>query len=175
MKNAIIVLLSIIVLLLLCFAFERPKRINEVVVQIDTIRTVDTLKVPYVVLKIDTVFTEAQLIDIIDSANCVELAKQYYAKNVYQDTLKNDSTAMVVLIDTVFKNMLHERIVEVTVFEKTNYVQPVPIKFELLAGIGIVQNNPYINIGYSKDRFNVNAGVGNGLYLINVNYRIWKR
>ena len=65
----------------------------------DTIVYNDTTYIPKISyqVKIDT---------IIDT---VEVIKEYYTKNYYQDTIINDTTAFVVIMDTVYKNEIISR------------------------------------------------------------------
>ena len=45
----------------------------------------------------------------IDSVQCWALAKNFYSRIIYLDTLKNDSSAFIAISDTVYKNSLQGR------------------------------------------------------------------
>ena len=45
----------------------------------------------------------------IDSAKCMALAMAYYSRVLYCDTLLDDSSAFVAVLDTVYKNALQHR------------------------------------------------------------------
>ena len=96
-----------------------------------------------IVPRIDTFFK-------LDSQKCWQLAMNFYSKRIYQDTLKNDSSALIVLKDTVYQNKLHERML----FFKNNRptlinTTIIPNKNKLYIGPTIGRNLKEITIGGS--------------------------
>lgn len=103
-----------------------------------------------------------------------KILSQYYAKNVYKDTLKlDDSLGIVSLVDTIKENKIHHRTFKANVKEKvinnTIYVQEPP-KRQLYAGTYVGINNTEVlktlNVGLlykdKKDKiFHLGAGVIN--------------
>jgi hypothetical protein len=84
---------------------------DTVKVASDTIRYTDTTTKPYPIFK-DT--GSIQYIAIpIDTALIFDaytkLHHLYYTRNIYNDTLKNDTSALVIIADTVYKNELQNR------------------------------------------------------------------
>lgn len=158
-----------------CSHENAPQTITRT--EIDTLTIVDTLRIPTPYTVIDTFFTDADIITIIDSANCVQLAYNYYRTNVYIDTLKNDTTALIVLTDTVNMNKLKHRILDFRYYEKTHYIEPVTsiATWAFYGGVGIVTDKPYLNIGITKDKTNINIGYGKDIYLLNINYKLWSK
>lgn len=77
----------------------------------DTGKHIVNVDKPYPVIR-DTGSTEYILVPV-DSSQIFEayaaLHKLYYTRNIYMDTLKNDSAAFIALGDTVFKNELQQR------------------------------------------------------------------
>jgi len=72
-------------------------------VKYDTIERIVYIDRPYpyaVILPGDTV---------IDSTQCIEMYYQLYSQNIYNDTLLNDSTALISINDTVWMNELQHR------------------------------------------------------------------
>jgi len=50
------------------------------------------------------------ILEQIDSAQLYNIASCYFTKLLYCDTLKNDSDAFITLLDTVYMNQLHKRL-----------------------------------------------------------------
>jgi len=70
----------------------------------------DTLEkpVPYqVIVPSDTFWKDVDTATIFQK--CKQLYKDYYTKNIYNDTLRNDTSMLIVVIDTVFQNQLQKR------------------------------------------------------------------
>lgn len=54
-----------------------------------------------------------------DTAEMIKLIKLYYTRNIYRDTLKNDTSALVIISDTVFMNELQKRLL---IFQNRRYM-----------------------------------------------------
>ena len=103
----------------------------------------DTLEkpVPYqVILPGDTFWPDVDTTVILQK--CKQLYKDYYTKNVYNDTLRNDTSMFIAVIDTVCQNKLQKRILSsqnkriTTINTTTTIIGEVPVnKFYLGAGI----------------------------------------
>ena len=76
----------------------------------------DTVPAPYPVQQI---VVNVDSVPYADSAYCKALALKYYSMNIYNDTLLKDSTALIVLRDTVTKNMLRKRGLDFKNYQKT--------------------------------------------------------
>lgn len=113
----------------------------------DTVPYYDTAWLPgdtqYVLKPIDTMF----------------ILRDYYAKVKYIDTVKNDSSALIVLNETVFKNRISDRSVIFQNRRKTAIIQDRQKAFVLGIGgtltgldasIGYRQNINVFNITYSS-------------------------
>lgn len=117
-----------------------------------------TKPVPYqVITPADTFWKDVDTATILQQ--CRELYKGYYTKNIYADTLKNDTSALVVVIDTVTQNHLQKRTMlfqnrRPTVINTTTTIYgEIPVnKFYLGAGL---ETN--INPFFSKPNLTVNA------------------
>lgn len=103
----------------------------------------DTLEkpVPYqVILPGDTFWPDVDTTVILQK--CKQLYKDYYTKNVYNDTLRNDTSMFIAVIDTVYQNKLQKRILSsqnkriTTINTTTTIYGEIPVnKFYLGAGI----------------------------------------
>ena len=87
------------------------------------------------------------------------ILRDYYAKVKYIDTVKNDSSALIVLNETVFKNRISDRSVIFQNRRKTAIIQDRQNAFVLGIGgtltgldasIGYRQNINVFNITYSS-------------------------
>jgi len=82
---------------------------TDTIVKIDTVCKVITKHQPV----IDTfIITRTDTLNFTDSVFCKQLALEYYKRNIYQDTLLHDSSALIVLYDTAYMNGLCERKLE---------------------------------------------------------------
>ena len=110
---------------------------SDTVLKRDTIIKHDTIPAPYAV---EHIIPTVDSVPYTDSAYCRELALKYYAKNIYSDTLFKDSTAVIALKDTVYKNGLCKRALYFKQYKTTmivtNTIEPVP-KLKVFAGIDL--------------------------------------
>jgi len=110
-KSLLIIGVLVIIILLQRSCGGTGKPCPEVV-KTDTITiikhdtVVDTIYIdkpkPYETIVTDTIIK-------YDSAKCQLTYRLYYSKNIYRDILKDDSTALIILEDTVWKNELQHR------------------------------------------------------------------
>ncbi|MBC8147306.1 MAG: hypothetical protein H8E98_04920 [Bacteroidetes bacterium] len=71
-----------------------------------------------------------------------QILTEYFAKHYYQDTLVNDTNALIVVKDTITQNKIMYRNPVITIFphfiKQTTYiVQPQPLVRKVFLGIGI--------------------------------------
>ena len=73
---------------------------------------------------------------------CKEMYQDYYSKNIYLDTLKDDTSALIVLLDTVYQNKLQKRSMafqnrrSTLITTTTTIIGEIPVnKFYIGAGI----------------------------------------
>ncbi len=83
---------------------------------------------PYKVVDTDTIYQ-------LDSAECRELAKKYYAELIYNDTLINDSTLFFSISETVSRNMI--------VYRSVNYIQSKQVE-TITKTINVYDKNIFI-------------------------------
>jgi hypothetical protein len=73
---------------------------------------------------------------------CKLLYKDYYTKNIYADTLKDDTSALIVLLDTVYMNQLQKRSMafqnrrSTSIITTTTIIGEIPVN-KLYFGAGI--------------------------------------
>ena len=132
---------------------------RDTVLKRDTIIKHDTIPAPYAV---EHIVPTVDSVPYTDSAYCRDLALKYYAKNIYSDTLFKDSTAIIALKDTVYKNGLCKRELYFKQYKTTmivtNTIEPVPklkvfagidLSYELIAPAFMLEHNKYIyKIGF---------------------------
>jgi len=137
---------------LLSYEFEfspvqDPEVIIKEVVKLDTVTNTDTVYQPKYyyseVMKYDTVF------------DTVYILKDYNTKYSYSDTIQSDSSALIVINDTIYKNRIYSRNPVIEVYNKTinnTVVIPTPPKkWHLIAGGGVYGN---------LDSFGFDANIG---------------
>lgn len=97
--------------------------------------------VPYEVLvPVDSFWKDVDTAVILQK--CKEMYQDYYSRIVYNDTLKDDTSALITLIDTVYQNRLQKRILgfqnkrATSIITNTTIIGEIPRnKFYLGAGI----------------------------------------
>ena len=127
----------------------------------------------------------------IDSAKIfqayVALHKQLYTRNIYDDTLKNDTAALIALRDTVFANMLmgrsltYQNRTPVYYITKTVTMASTPLNHQLSIGADLNYNKG--NLGYDIGLIYQNKGVAYryaynplvGEHSFGVYARLWPR
>ena len=96
--------------------------------------------VPYkVVVPWDTVYPVLDSTELSNAYNAIR--KEFFSKNIYGDTLMNDSSALIIVQDTVFKNKLLQRELyfrnrRATVINNTNVIQEDK-RFKMYIGLGV--------------------------------------
>lgn len=136
----------------------------------DTLYVYDTAYVPEyidrVVTKYDTVIDTAYVI------------KDYSTKYYYSDTLMNDTNAIVIVNDTVYRNRILSRSKRINIFTHTKYETtyisvPEQPKWHIYAGAGVSGNpNTFgfdINAGFMSRKGTVYTV---GYDVVNMNYRV---
>lgn len=116
---------------------------DTIIVPGDPYPVYDTLEkpVPYQVLVPgDSFWRDVDTAVILQK--CKEMYQDYYSRIVYNDTLKNDTSALIILIDTVYQNRLQKRILgfqnrrATSIITNTTIIGEIPRnKFYLGAGI----------------------------------------
>ena len=119
---------------------------------------------PYKVIETDTIYQ-------LDSMQCQELAKKYYAELLYNDTLVNDSTLFFSIAETVSRNMIVYRSVNyrqskqvetitktINVYDKTIFTGDIGIvsdfkslKFAVKLGGSFVYKNNGVRLGVQSN------------------------
>jgi len=116
---------------------------DTIIVPGDPYPVYDTIEKPkpyQVIVPGDTFWPDVDTAVILQK--CKQLYKDYYTKNIYRDTLKDDTSALITLIDTVYQNKLQSRILgfqnrrPTSIITNTNIIGEIPVnKFYL--GVGI--------------------------------------
>lgn len=107
-QTIVILVLIILVLMKTCEGPAKPieKIVTKIEVRYDTLEVEKKVYIPKyqtrIVTKVDT-FTINKKIDTL------AILKDYYAKYVYQDTLKLDTLGYVVINDTITQNKIYSR------------------------------------------------------------------
>ena len=75
----------------------------------------------------------------------MQILSDYFSRHLYQDTLQNDSNALIVLTDTVSQNRIVYRYPQITLYPQTirqsTWVEvPKPLKNTLYLGMSIGRN-----------------------------------
>jgi len=142
----IIGIMTIVIILLLFQCSRKPEIVTTTVTETIPgdpypVISYKDKPVPYeVIIPSDTFWKDVDTAVILQK--CKLLYKDYYSKNIYCDTLKDDTSALIVLIDTIYQNKLQKRILgfqnrRLTVINTTiNNYGEIPVnKFYLGAGL----------------------------------------
>lgn len=141
----IAVLLVIIFFLRECNSPKCPdiKTITDTI-KGDSVPVIRQIKQPYPVftkLPPDTFWMR----HIIDTSfmlfQCRQIAKEFYAQHIFVDTLQNDTSALIVLMDSIYKNALHGRSLafqnrRATIINTTQVITPAEEKAKLKLFVG---------------------------------------
>jgi len=152
------VIVTIVILLQLCTRKDRITVVDKTV-RIDTIEKPtpnDTILNYEIKWKTATdTITQTDSIILIDSVKCLELAKMYYSKMIYNRTLVDDSLITFRLFDTVSQNQLQSSRYEY----KINRPQQV-VSNEKRFGLGLESDFSSCNIlgKYSSKDFDFFGG-----------------
>lgn len=129
------ILFGIILYLVEFKPVQEPEIIIKEVVKWDTITNNDTIYQPKYhyseVVKHDTIF------------DTLWMAIDYNTKYAYSDTAQNDSSALIVINDTIYQNRIYSRNPLIQVYNKTitrTIDQPMKMKWHLIAGGGVYGN-----------------------------------
>ena len=115
MKSIITYILAIIVVILTILLLLKDNVANrtessQFIVKGDSIVKWDTIRIPAPF----EVYSDPEIITLPADTQCIlewlELRNLYTQHKVYNDTLQNDTSALVVVIDTVYKNSLRKRV-----------------------------------------------------------------
>lgn len=114
----------------------------------------------------DTLWWADTVIFIID---------KYYAKNCYRDTLKDDSTAFILISDTISQNKILARTADIRIYNKTKIIQDNNKRFYIGAGTAFSFENVVFNgnFYYQKNKNIYGIGINsNKQILFNYIYQI---
>ena len=83
------------------YTVYKDKPVPKIVTYRDTIT--DTIT--------DTVVVDGDTVVIIEPVDTTKILAEYYAKVEYNDTVKNDSSALIVIREILYKNRIQDRLV----------------------------------------------------------------
>jgi hypothetical protein len=83
------------------YTVYKDKPVPKIVTYRDTIT--DTIT--------DTVIVDGDTVVIIEPVDTTKILAEYYAKVEYNDTVKNDSSALIVIKEILYKNRIQDRLV----------------------------------------------------------------
>lgn len=83
------------------YTVYKDKPVPKIVTYRDTIT--DTIT--------DTVIVDGDTVVIIEPVDTTKILAEYYAKVEYNDTVKNDSSALIVIREILYKNRIQDRLV----------------------------------------------------------------
>ena len=83
------------------YTVYKEKPVPKIVTYRDTITDIIT----------DTVIVDGDTVVIIEPVDTTKILAEYYAKVEYNDTVKNDSSALIVIKEILYKNRIQDRLV----------------------------------------------------------------
>ena len=186
MKNVIIAILTAlcIVLIILHYftennATQQVKTSNTYVIGKDTNLQWRIVNVPIP----ETIYSEPEIIMIPPDSNCIaewiNLYSNFSRTFVYSDTLKDDSSALVIVIDTIQKNKLYGRSFgfmnrRATEIITNNYTTVVNNDNGLYVGGGFLGNKFVGEVSVIRNRFEFDIGMYDKEVKFSVKYRLLK-
>ena len=150
----------------------RPEVVTETVTVSDTIHVTDsisypltdTVLVPYMVIKRDTVFITNE----IDTISMKKLFEDYFLTRLYDPTILNDSNGVIKLHMTVTENKLTGfSITEMTLYKDTEYIE------NTVSNIIKPKCGLYIGVGIGYDKLNNNLPLAGKIKFQDRKHRIY--
>ena len=186
MKKVFIAILSVLFILIIYLhyftennATQQLKTSNTYVIGKDTNVQWEIANVPIP----ETIYSEPEIIMIPPDSNCIaewiNLYSNYSQTLVYSDTLKDDSSALVIVVDTILKNKLYgrsfgfmnRRATEIII---NNYTTIVRNDNGLYVGGGFVGNKFGGEVSVIRNRFEFDIGTYDKEVKFAVKYRLLK-
>lgn len=156
-----------------------PEVITEVVTQWDTIKVAEKEYVPKYIRKTVVDIDTFQI-----PIDTISILKDYYAKYFYTDTIKIDTLGIIVINDTVTRNLISMRDVQSNIFIPTTTITNTIYlkKRELFGGISVgstpsaIQNlnGELLFINKKRQAYGVGAGIDNQFQPIYTVRMYWK-
>ena len=98
----------------------------------------------------DTVVVDGDTVVIIEPVDTTKILAEYYAKVEYNDTVKNDSSALIVIREILYKNRIQDRLVR---FQNRRATAIVDQRTQaLVAGVTAWQTGYDISVGMRLKR-----------------------
>lgn len=99
---------------------------------------------------IDTVIVDGETVVIIEPVDTTKILTEYYAKVEYNDTVKNDSSALIVIREVLSRNRIENRLVR---FQNRRATAVVEQRTQaLVAGLTAWQSGYDVSIGMRLKR-----------------------
>lgn len=122
------------------YTVYKDKPVPKIVTYRDTIT--DTIT--------DTVIVDGDTVVIIEPVDTTKILAEYYAKVEYVDTVKNDSSALIVINEVLYKNRIQDRLVR---FQNRKATAIVEQRAQaLVAGVTAWQTGYDISVGMRLKR-----------------------
>jgi hypothetical protein len=156
-----------------------PEVITEVVTQWDTIKVTEKEYVPKYIRK-----TVVEIDTFSVPIDTVSILKDYYAKYFYTDTIKIDTLGIIVINDTVTRNLISIRDVQSNLFIPTTTITNTIYlkKRELFGGVSVgssptaIQNlnGELLFINKKRQAYGIGAGINNQFQPVYTVRMYWK-
>lgn len=138
-KEILWILLIAVTIFFLGRVTKRDKVITNTVTIKDTITwTVENTKliydtIYYADIKYDTIIKNDTIIEEINNDDLINVYLDYFATKVYNDTIKNDSVATVIIKEDIAMNAIQNR--KVSFMSNLEYKVPIPANKGLSIGL----------------------------------------
>jgi hypothetical protein len=156
-----------------------PEVITEVVTQWDTIKVTEKEYVPKYIRK-----TVVEIDTFSVPIDTVSILKDYYAKYFYTDTIKIDTLGIIVINDTVTRNLISIRDVQSNIFIPTTTITNTIYlkKRELFGGVSVSSsptaiqnlNGELLFINKKRQAYGIGAGINNQFQPVYTVRMYWK-
>jgi hypothetical protein len=156
-----------------------PEVITEVVTQWDTIKVTEKEYVPKYIRK-----TVVEIDTFSVPIDTVSILKDYYAKYFYTDTIKIDTLGIIVINDTVTRNLISIRDVQSNLFIPTTTITNTIYlkKRELFGGVSVSSsptaiqnlNGELLFINKKRQAYGIGAGINNQFQPVYTVRMYWK-
>jgi len=142
-KALILIILSLVIILFLVRECRLPSPVLEptIVTVYDTVRdTVDKfvpryIPKPYTIVQTDTLW---ELLNVDTSA----ILRDYFSTVFYRDTILSDSTAFIVVMDSIYMNRIKARDISFKLYSQainttTTITEPEKLRNKIFLGLGV--------------------------------------
>lgn len=102
------------------------------------------------IVSFDTIYEDGLPTYVVEPVDSARILREFYATATYKDTVKNDSSALIVINEGITRNRVEKREV---IFQNRRATQVVELrKKAIVLGLGANYTGLDVSVGYRKDK-----------------------